>query len=201
LNGSAVGKRIGARPIGRNHFARFYRRTALGFPLAEIVFVGGSLIPHGGTKHFRTGGRRKSDRHRILHDQFCGGDQRIYGQRSARAIAGNRRNDNRRRTCRRFRRAFSSAEKRKTLAENALAVMEEKRRRDGKNAGIFKVRFAGSQQAMIYIFYTLAAVLVFFSYKSLRGGINYLDFFRRELAAPKSDFHAVRFRHRAVPRR
>jgi cellulose synthase/poly-beta-1,6-N-acetylglucosamine synthase-like glycosyltransferase len=41
---------------------------------------------------------------------------------------------------------------------------------------------------MIYIFYLLAAILVFFSYKSLRGGINYLDFFRKELAAPKSEF-------------
>jgi cellulose synthase/poly-beta-1,6-N-acetylglucosamine synthase-like glycosyltransferase len=41
---------------------------------------------------------------------------------------------------------------------------------------------------MIYIFYLLAAILVFFSYKSLRGGINYLDFFRKELTAPKSEF-------------
>ena len=31
-------------------------------------------------------------------------------------------------------------------------------------------------------------MLVFFSYKSLRGGIGYLNFFKRELAKPKSDF-------------
>lgn len=41
---------------------------------------------------------------------------------------------------------------------------------------------------MIYIFYTLALILIFFSYKSLRGGINYLAFFQQELAAPKSEF-------------
>jgi ceramide glucosyltransferase len=38
------------------------------------------------------------------------------------------------------------------------------------------------------VFYFFAALLVFLSYKSLRGGINYLDFFKRELAKPKSDF-------------
>jgi len=41
---------------------------------------------------------------------------------------------------------------------------------------------------MIYIFYFFAAVLVFLGCQSLRGGINYLNFFRRELARPKSDF-------------
>ncbi|MGI8494038.1 MAG: glycosyltransferase [Pyrinomonadaceae bacterium] len=38
------------------------------------------------------------------------------------------------------------------------------------------------------VFYLLAASLVFFSYKSLRGGINYLNFFKQELAKPKSNF-------------
>jgi ceramide glucosyltransferase len=38
------------------------------------------------------------------------------------------------------------------------------------------------------VFYFLAAILVFLSYKSFRGGIDYLDFFRRELAKPKSAF-------------
>ncbi|MDQ3800814.1 MAG: glycosyltransferase family 2 protein [Acidobacteriota bacterium] len=38
------------------------------------------------------------------------------------------------------------------------------------------------------VFYFFAAVLVFLSYKSLRGGINYLDFFKRELARPESGF-------------
>lgn len=41
---------------------------------------------------------------------------------------------------------------------------------------------------MIYVFYFFAAVLVFLGYKSLRGGISYLDFFRRELAKPESDY-------------
>jgi len=41
---------------------------------------------------------------------------------------------------------------------------------------------------MIYAFYFFAAVLVFLGCQSLRGGINYLKFFRRELAKPKSDF-------------
>ena len=41
---------------------------------------------------------------------------------------------------------------------------------------------------MIFIFYILAAILVFFSYKSFRGGIDYLNFFKKELAKPKSDF-------------
>ncbi len=38
------------------------------------------------------------------------------------------------------------------------------------------------------IFYFFAAVLVYLSYKSFRGGINYLDFFKSELAATKSRF-------------
>jgi ceramide glucosyltransferase len=41
---------------------------------------------------------------------------------------------------------------------------------------------------MIFVFYFFAAVLVFMSWKSLRGGIEYLNFFQRELAKPKSNF-------------
>ncbi|MGI9054710.1 MAG: glycosyltransferase, partial [Pyrinomonadaceae bacterium] len=41
---------------------------------------------------------------------------------------------------------------------------------------------------MIYLFYFFSVVLILLSYKSLRGGIEYLDYFRRELAKPKSDF-------------
>ena len=41
---------------------------------------------------------------------------------------------------------------------------------------------------MIYVFYFFAAVLIFLSYKSWRGGINYLNFFKKELAKPKSDY-------------
>jgi len=41
---------------------------------------------------------------------------------------------------------------------------------------------------MIYVFYFFAAVLIFLSYKSLRGGINYLNFFKQELAKPKSNY-------------
>jgi ceramide glucosyltransferase len=41
---------------------------------------------------------------------------------------------------------------------------------------------------MIFVFYSFAAVLVFLGYKSLRGGIYYLNFFRRELARPKSNY-------------
>lgn len=40
----------------------------------------------------------------------------------------------------------------------------------------------------MYLFYFLAVLLVYFSYKSLRGGIAYLNFFRRELAKTPSDF-------------
>lgn len=38
------------------------------------------------------------------------------------------------------------------------------------------------------VFYFFAAILVFLSYKSLRGGINYLNFYNRELAKPQSNF-------------
>jgi ceramide glucosyltransferase len=41
---------------------------------------------------------------------------------------------------------------------------------------------------MIFVFYFFAVVLVFLSYKSFRGGLDYLRFFRRELARPVSDF-------------
>jgi cellulose synthase/poly-beta-1,6-N-acetylglucosamine synthase-like glycosyltransferase len=41
---------------------------------------------------------------------------------------------------------------------------------------------------MIFIFYVLAAVLVFLSFRSFRGGIEYLRFFKSELAKAPSDF-------------
>ncbi|MCY7376916.1 MAG: glycosyltransferase family 2 protein [Pyrinomonadaceae bacterium] len=41
---------------------------------------------------------------------------------------------------------------------------------------------------MIYIFYFFAAVIVFLGWQSWRGGILYLDFFKRELAKPKSNY-------------
>ena len=41
---------------------------------------------------------------------------------------------------------------------------------------------------MIIIFYIFAALLIWFSYKSLRGGIDYLNYFKRELAKPISDY-------------
>lgn len=41
---------------------------------------------------------------------------------------------------------------------------------------------------MIFIFYFFAAVLVLLSFKSFRGGIAYLQFFKSELAKPISDF-------------
>lgn len=40
---------------------------------------------------------------------------------------------------------------------------------------------------MIFVFYFFAALLVYTSWKSLRGGIFYLDFFKTELAEPISD--------------
>ncbi len=41
---------------------------------------------------------------------------------------------------------------------------------------------------MIFAFYFFAAVSVFIGWKSLRGGIYYLKFFRQEIARPESDF-------------
>lgn len=41
---------------------------------------------------------------------------------------------------------------------------------------------------MILIFYILAALLVYFSWKSFRGGIEYLKYFRSELAKPDNGF-------------
>ena len=41
---------------------------------------------------------------------------------------------------------------------------------------------------MIFVFYFFALILVFLGYKSLRGGINYLEYFKKELAKPQSNF-------------
>src|SRR4051794_31448759 len=41
---------------------------------------------------------------------------------------------------------------------------------------------------MIYIFYALAALLIYLSFKSFRGGIAYLKYFRQELAKPPSSY-------------
>lgn len=40
----------------------------------------------------------------------------------------------------------------------------------------------------MFLFYLFAVALVFLSYKSLRGGFDYLNFFKRETAKPESDF-------------
>ena len=37
---------------------------------------------------------------------------------------------------------------------------------------------------MIFVYYILAALLVYMSYKSYRGGVNYLDYFHSELSKP-----------------
>jgi ceramide glucosyltransferase len=41
---------------------------------------------------------------------------------------------------------------------------------------------------MIFVFYILAALLIWLSYKSLRGGIDYLNYFKKELARPQSTY-------------
>lgn len=41
------------------------------------------------------------------------------------------------------------------------------------------------------LFYILAILLIFLSYKSFRGGISYLNYFKSELAKPRSDFAPV----------
>jgi cellulose synthase/poly-beta-1,6-N-acetylglucosamine synthase-like glycosyltransferase len=41
---------------------------------------------------------------------------------------------------------------------------------------------------MIFIFYILTVLLIFLSYKSFRGGIDYLNYFKSELAKPPSNF-------------
>lgn len=38
------------------------------------------------------------------------------------------------------------------------------------------------------IYYFFAVILVFLSYKSVRGGVDYLNYFKRELAKPNSDY-------------
>lgn len=44
---------------------------------------------------------------------------------------------------------------------------------------------------MIYIFYSFAAVVVFLGWQSLRGGILYLEFFKREIAKPQTNYTPV----------
>ena len=41
---------------------------------------------------------------------------------------------------------------------------------------------------LIFLFYILAAALIYFSYKSFRGGVEYLKYFRQELAKPPSSY-------------
>src|ERR1044072_3146936 len=41
---------------------------------------------------------------------------------------------------------------------------------------------------MIFVFYILAALLVLMSYRSFRGGIDYLKYFRQELSKKRSSF-------------
>lgn len=41
---------------------------------------------------------------------------------------------------------------------------------------------------MIFVFYFFAAILILLSFKSFRGGVEYLRFFKTELAKPRPDF-------------
>ena len=41
---------------------------------------------------------------------------------------------------------------------------------------------------MIYLYYFLAVVLVYFSIRSFRGGLAYLNYFKQELKRPESGF-------------
>ena len=41
---------------------------------------------------------------------------------------------------------------------------------------------------MVFVFYILAALLIYLSYKSLRSGIDYLNYFKQELAKPASEY-------------
>lgn len=41
---------------------------------------------------------------------------------------------------------------------------------------------------MIFLYYIFAAVLIYLSYKSFRGGMGYLNYFKRELAKPIADY-------------
>jgi ceramide glucosyltransferase len=41
---------------------------------------------------------------------------------------------------------------------------------------------------MIFVFYIFAALLVYMSYKSFRGGVDYLNYFERELAKPRGSY-------------
>ncbi len=41
---------------------------------------------------------------------------------------------------------------------------------------------------MVYVFYIFSAILVWFSYKSFRGGLQYLNYFKQELSKPPSNF-------------
>jgi cellulose synthase/poly-beta-1,6-N-acetylglucosamine synthase-like glycosyltransferase len=58
--------------------------------------------------------------------------------------------------------------------------------------GLRTARAAGKMSAlqfiMIFVFYFFAAALVFLSYKSFRGGIDYLNFYKKKLAETPSDF-------------
>jgi cellulose synthase/poly-beta-1,6-N-acetylglucosamine synthase-like glycosyltransferase len=41
---------------------------------------------------------------------------------------------------------------------------------------------------VIYLFYIFAAVLIWFSFRSFRAGVDYLRYFKQEVARPKGDF-------------
>src|SRR6185437_16633462 len=41
---------------------------------------------------------------------------------------------------------------------------------------------------MIFVFYILAAMLIFFSYKSFRGGVEYYKYFEQELSRPRTTY-------------
>lgn len=41
---------------------------------------------------------------------------------------------------------------------------------------------------MIFLYYIFAAVLIYLSYKSFRGGIDYLNYFKQEIAKPLADY-------------
>ena len=170
------------------------------FPLAEIVFVGGSLIPHGGQNILEPAIEKKPIVTGFYTMNFAEIVKEFLAQDALVQLPELNENEAVATARRRF---FRIAEQRGTtqrVGRKCFCHCRKKSRRDGKNSRISSTLSVCQQKIMIFVFYFFALILVFLGYKSLRGGIDYLNYLQKRTSQTAIKFHALLFDNRAVSR-
>ena len=158
------------------------------YPLAELVFVGGSLIPHGGQSIFEPADAGRAIITGPHTANFEAAVKEFLDKEALLQLPEVPDNDKVPALVKAFSELLADNDRRRTLGENALGVMQHNRGAVERTLEYHRTTYRLTPGQMIWIFYLLAAILVLLSFRSLVGGLRYLNFFKSELAKPVSDF-------------